>query len=202
VRALAVGLVCFFTLTLASCGRSAPAAPADAGADGGADGQCALDPTGSFVFHVHNAGTTMLVLDLGCGKTLPVVLATPAGRLPIGPGGVDTCEFTCDQIYSGHNTPGGCTDCGPGVSKTLAPDGTVDVPWDRRVYERHTLAPPCSTATGTCALGTAVAQNAMQLGAVTACPSDKSMPFACTAPLTTEFTVDTTGAEATIDVGL
>ena len=195
----------FLTCALAfgSCGNSPPVAPGDGCADAAPDtsAECALDLTGSFVFHVHNAGTAMLVLDLGCGKTPPIVLATPAGRLPIGPGAVDTCEFTCDQIYSARAAPGACTDCGPGVSKALPPGGTVDLPWDRRVYAKHALAPPCSMATGTCAFGTAVAPTPMQLGAVTTCPTDKHMPFSCAAPVTTEFTVDTTAAEATIDVG-
>jgi hypothetical protein len=192
VRPLGLALV---ALSLGSCGGHGTVR------DGGdAGGACALDPTDSFVFHVHNAGTSTIVLDLGCGRTLPIILATPAGRLSIGPGGADACEFTCDQIYAGQAVPGGCTDCGPGVSKEIVPGYVVDVAWDRRVYARHTLEPACSKATGTCALGTAVAPTASQLGALTTCPLAQHQPFSCAAPTTTEFTVDTTSAEATIDV--
>ena len=68
----------FLTCALAfgSCGNSPPVAPGDGCADAAPDtsAECALDLTGSFVFHVHNAGTAMLVLDLGCGKTPPIAM--------------------------------------------------------------------------------------------------------------------------------
>jgi hypothetical protein len=162
---------------------------------------CVLDPTGSFTFHVHNVGQAPIVLDLGCGHTVPIVLATAAGRLSAGPGGVaGSCEFTCDEVYANTSSPGGCTDCGPGVSRTIAPGETADVAWDRRVYTKHTIVAPCSTQPGECALGISVPPDAAQLGAVTTCPAAQHQTFSCAAPTTTEFTVDTTVTEATIDV--
>jgi hypothetical protein len=189
-------------LLLSACGARAStpaAAPPDAGADTAA--RCALEPTGAFTFHVHNAGATDIIVDLGCGRALPIVLATPSGRLPIGPGGVDSCEFTCDQIYAGQRSPGGCTDCGGGVSQTVAPGATADIGWDRRVYALRTVEAGCAQATGSCAFGQAVAPMAAQLGVLTTCPADQQPTSSCLTPTSTEFTVDTTGDAATIDVG-
>jgi hypothetical protein len=184
----------------AVAGCDARAAPA---ADGGADGAnaCALEPTGAFVFHVHNAGASPLLLELGCRSALPITLATPSGRLPIGPGSVDGCGFTCDEVYSGHVTPGACSDCGGGDFLSISSGASGDIPWDRRVYIRHDVDAACSTQTGTCALGFAVAPTTAQHGALTWCPVDQHPTGSCLAPMATEFTVDTTGADATIDVG-
>lgn len=193
MRFAAVALT-LVALPLAACGRSSGAA------DAGDAGACALEETGSFVFHVHNAGASPIVLDLGCGRTVPIVLATPAGRLAAGPGGVDVCEFTCDQVFSGRNAPGACTDCGGNTGQTLPPGASADVAWDRRVYAQRPAGPPCSQGTGTCAFGFAVAPAAAQAGVLTTCPADKHPTATCQAPTTTAFTVDTTGASATIDV--
>jgi hypothetical protein len=195
LRAAALGLA---ALALAACGAR-PAGPGDGGGDAAA--ACALDPTGSFAFRVHNAGAAALILELGCRATLPITLATPAGRLPIGPGSADVCGFTCDEIYAGHVSAGACTDCGGGDFTSIAPGDTANIPWDRRVYVRHELTAMCTPQTGTCALGIAVAASAAQQGAITWCPSDQHPTGSCLAPMVTEFTVDTTGAEATFDVG-
>jgi hypothetical protein len=183
---------------LGACG-----AASSPGRDGGSEGAgaCALDPTGTFTFHVHNAGAQVLLLELGCGASLPISLATPAGRLSIGPGSVDVCGFTCDEIYAGHVSPGACSDCGGGDFKSLAPGDVADIPWDRRVYAAHTLDAACSTQPGTCAFGFAVAPSSAQLGVVTSCPVDQHPTGSCLAPVANEFTSDTTGAAATIDVG-
>jgi hypothetical protein len=193
VRSLGLLLV---ALSLATCGGHA----IGPGGSGSGNPACALDPTGSFVFHVHNAGTGPITLDLGCGRRPPIELTTPAGSAGIGPGSGDQCEFTCDQVFGGHTTPGACSDCGPGVTKTLAPGETFDVTWDRRVYTRRAAAPPCSTGTGNCAFGSAVAPTTAQAGAITTCPAALQQTGACLAITTTEFTVDTTGSDATIDV--
>jgi hypothetical protein len=186
-------------LLLASCGSAAPDRSDGAAA---ADAQCALDPTGVFVFHVHNAGTGTLVLALGCRASFPIALATPAGRLPISPGSADVCGFSCDEIYSGHVAPGACSDCGPGDFLSIAPGDTANVPWDRRVYLNHEVSASCApSGQGTCALGVAVAPSATQAGALTTCPDDQHPTGSCLAPKVTEFTVDTTGADATIQAG-
>ena len=171
--------------------------------DGGTDASlaCVLEPTGSFTFHVHNAGAQPLLLELGCRSALPITLATPAGRLPIGPGSVDVCGFTCDEIYAGHVTPGACTDCGGGDFVSIAPGDAADVPWDRRVYAEHTIDAACSTQPGSCAIGFAVAPSPTQLGVVTSCPLDQHPTGSCLAPRSNEFAIDTTAADGTIDVG-
>jgi hypothetical protein len=64
-----------------------------------------------FTFHVHNVGDQTLAWDLGCMRKLPISLQVPEGILPTGPGAVDVCEFTCDQIHAGTAAPGGCSDC-------------------------------------------------------------------------------------------
>jgi hypothetical protein len=176
---------------------------ATAGGDGGeAGGSCTLAPTGQFTFHVHNAGTSNLIVDLGCGATSPFTLDSPAGTLGAGPGNADTCELSCDKIYAGLAVPGGCTDCGGGVQRTLAPGYTVDVPWDRRLYVERAVDPQCSAnASGMCALGIAVAPTTTQKGTVTTCPVDQHPTGSCLQPLITTFTVDTTGLDATVDVG-
>jgi hypothetical protein len=162
---------------------------------------CRLDPTGSFTFHFHNAGTYPLLFRIGCHLALPITLATPAGRLPIVPDDVDTCGFTCDEIYAGHVTPGACTACDSGGFKDLVPGDTADAVWDRRVYARHDARPPCAAVVGTCALGTAVAPAPAQRGAIGVCGPDVHEPTpACVQEIESEFTVDTTGAEATIEL--
>jgi len=193
-----------------ACGDAATAVPGDASADmgsdaatvvDGADASCTLAPTGQFTFHLHNAGTSNLIVDLGCGATSPVAIDTTAGTLGAAPGNADVCEFSCDQVYAGLVVPGGCTDCGGGMQKTLAPGYVVDVPWDRRAYVERAVDPLCSTRTGMCALGIFVAPKPAQKGAVTTCPADQHPTASCLQPLVTNFTIDTTGAEATLDVG-
>jgi hypothetical protein len=188
----------------AACGSSTSAPPPD----------CALDPTGTFTFHVRNVGDQRLTWDLGCMKKLPITLHLPEGDLPIGPGSADYCELTCEQIYSGW-FPGACTDCGPGYSGSAAPGASGDIAWDRRVYTRYTFDLACRVQDGaqisagaTCAFGHAVAPSATQSGTITICPGYDQLGT-CYLDTTTaktvatrniEFTVDTTGSEATIDV--
>ena len=200
---VAVRLVDLARAVLAASLLGACGASSSPGREGGSDGAaaCGLDPTGTFTFHVHNAGSQVLLLELGCQGALPISLATPVGRLPIGPGSADVCGFTCDEIYAGHVTPGACSDCGGGDFKSLAPGDVADIAWDRRVYAEHMLDAACSTQPGTCALGFAVAPSSAQLGVVTTCPMNQHPTGACLAPVASEFTIDTTGAQATIDVG-
>ena len=174
----------------------------------GGAGVCQLDPKGSFTFHVHNAGTKMLRLALGCGATLPIDLVTPEGTLSIGPGGVgNTCEFTCDEVYGGGNT-GECSDCGPGVSADLSPGVTADIQWDRRVYVDQMVVAQCAPddPEGVCAFGEAVKPSAAQSGVLTTCDdtaaSQSGIVGSCATGSTAavSFTLDTTQAEGTIEV--
>jgi hypothetical protein len=196
-----------------SLGGKAP----DAGGDGhgpvddGPAPACFLQPAGTFTFHVHNAGTNRLSWFLGCSKTLPIVLHVGPGEdEPAGPGSVDSCEFTCDRVYQSLSSPGGCTDCGAGYVGSVAPGNVTDIVWDRRGYVRHTIDDECSPGHGgqTCALGLSVTPSIAQTGTITVCDGDFFEVSTCvqtgtSTPLperTLPFTVDTTGADGTIDV--
>jgi hypothetical protein len=187
---------------MAGCGgTSIQPALDDAGtADAGADaGRCAAAPSGQpFTFHVRNASAAELTLWLGCGRSVPIVLDTPAGALGISPG-VDVCEFTCDDVYAGRGSPGACSDCGPGYSAAVAPGTTKDFVWSRSVYEAHMADVACGKGTGTCALGRPLAPSATQSGTLTACGA--AIQFgSCADPKTTRFSIDTTASEATIEM--
>jgi hypothetical protein len=200
------------SLVLAACGSTTVSEPLlkDGGPGDSNIVSCQIDPKGMFTFHVHNAGTETLAWDLGCSKSLPIVLHLPDGDLPTGPGAVDVCEFTCELVYSGQVAPGGCTDCGPGYSGSAAPGASKDIVWDRRVYTRSTVDPTCGASGGvsqsaTCALGHAVAPSATQSGTISVCPGTAVLGH-CMANgqyidfHKVEFTVDTTGTDAVIDV--
>ena len=196
-------------LLLAACGVAAcGSSTLSNGNSDAAPSWCALDPTGMFTFHVHNVGDQTLTWDLGCTRNLPISLD---GR-PAGPGAFDYCEFTCDQIYAGTVTPGGCSDCGPGYSGTAAPGETKDIVWDRRVYTGEYFNTDCrpsapTSAGATCALGHAVAPSAAQSGTITVCDGTvvqsicrDSSTGQSIATRNVEFSVDTTGTDAVIDV--
>src|SRR5205085_6800864 len=117
----------------------------------------------------------------------------------IGPGAVDICEFTCDQVYAGQVQPGGCSDCGPGYWQTIMPGATADLPWDRLVYVRHTVEPPCATATGTCALGVPVAPSTAQSGTLTACAT-QGPTTGCAQQNVVTFTIDPTANAGPIEL--
>jgi hypothetical protein len=189
------------TTTVGGAGGSGGSAGGGAGGSAGGGGSdCALAPKGTkFTFHVHNPGTTTLTLFLGCSRSIPIVLDTPDGKLSIGPGSVDVCEFTCDQVYARQVTPGGCSDCGPGYSKTIAPGMSADIEWERLVYVRHPVDSSCANGTGTCALGVPVAASKMQTGVVTACASPNPT-FSCAQPKMVNFTIDTTASDGTIEL--
>jgi hypothetical protein len=174
----------------------------DSGVAGAGDGaaSCMGPAAGAFTFHVRNAGTTTLLVDLGCGSTSPLAFVTAAGTLPGGPGNVDACGFTCDAVYTGSATPGGCSDCGGGVTRSIAAGATADVDWNRLVYAEHAVDPACTAKTGMCAVGAAVPPSTAQQGTLTTCPADQHPTGSCLKPLVTSFTVDTTTAEATVDV--
>lgn len=170
----------------------------------GAPASCHIDvaaPGGPFTFHVHNGSSTSYDIALGCGATIPIDLVTSEGLRSIGPGAVNGCEYICDA--AGMPPLPYCSDCGPGVSKTLARDATVDIPWDFRVFSAYTVDPSCNggSTAGSCALAKSVPVSSKQEGVLTVCstaPSlghcamDKQIPF--------KFTVDTSGSEATIEV--
>jgi hypothetical protein len=190
-----LGLVLVLALAAVSCtdGAAAQGSP-DAGA------ACKLPPPGEFTFRVQNAGAVPLVVDLGCGLTVPITLDTPSGPLPAGAGNVDACGFTCEQVYAGQVVPGACTDCGPGIVKTIAPGGTAEIRWDRRGYVGQSVVPGCAPAPGSCAAGVAIAGAPAQAGSLTTCPSDQRPTGSCLQPKLTPFTIDTTGADAVIEV--
>jgi hypothetical protein len=190
----------------AGAGGASGAANAGAGGVGGGEadggGVCSLVPGGpNFLFHLHNASRAMLNVTLGCSASLPIVLDTPDGQLSIGPGAVDACEYTCDLVYKGMFSPELCTDCGGGYAKALAPGATVDIAWDRRVYVKHMVVPPCATRAGTCALGVAVATSSAQKGTLTVC-TKTDLPGYCLERdrKAVPFTIDTTPKEGTIEV--
>jgi hypothetical protein len=200
-------------LLLAACGVAACGSSTPGNGNNDADPTgCALDPIGMFTFHVHNVGDRTLAWDLGCMRNLPIFLEVPQGILPTGPGAYDYCEFTCDQIFAGTVTPGGCSDCGPGYSGIAAPGETRDIVWDRRVYTgeyfNNDCRPSAPTPPGaTCARGHAVAPSAAQSGTITVCDGTvvqsvcrDSATGQTIATRTVEFTVDTTGTDAVIDV--
>jgi hypothetical protein len=154
----------------------------------------------------------MISWNLGCRRTSPIVLHLPEGDLPTGSEAIDFCGFTCEQIYA-RGMPGFCTDCGPGYSDRVAPGGSALIDWDRRVYTSHTLDPACRPPSPPqewpCALGHAVTPSPAQSGTITICPGTvpNPNPGACqdasgnpVALRPVEFTVDTTGTEAVIEV--
>jgi hypothetical protein len=169
--------------------------------DGGSGGMCALDPVGSYVFHVHNGAAVPRYWFTYCGKALPLILDTPAGALPAGPGTIGSCGFTCDKLYADPTYPPyGCTDCGGGTWIRVQPGETVDIAWDRRVYSAHTLEAPCSPWSGqTCAMGKTVARSTAQTGTIHVC--DSYVIVSCNGPHDVPFTVDTTKNEGTIELG-
>jgi hypothetical protein len=206
-----VGACVGLALGIVACSGGTAVVPREAGADtgSGVDGvdgvdagaSCTLAATGEFTFHVHNAGASALIVDLGCGATSPITLETPAGTHGAGPGNADSCEFSCDRVYAGLDVPGGCSDCGGGVQRSLPAGGVVDVSWDRRVYVERAVDPLCSARPGMCALGIFVDPTTTQNGTVITCPVDQHPTASCLQPLVTSFAIDTTGTDATIDVG-
>jgi hypothetical protein len=187
-------------------GNDAPVAPDSGGGDApsaaeGGAGICSLDPAGSFVFHIHNAGSRMLNVSFNCNQVAPIVLTTPGGALPIDPDAVDFCGFTCDEVYAGTAHPGSCSDCGNGTSAALAPGMTYDQTWDRRTYAETTADPRCTGgATGPCALGTRIAPVASQAGVLTVCTDGSNCTVTGGASEKVTFTVDTTKGQGTIEV--
>jgi hypothetical protein len=182
----------------------------DAGLDAGSTdapgesaAQCPLDPKGSFVFHVHNKGTRMLSLALGCGGSLPIVLQTANGSAPIGPGPEDVCEFTCDNVYA-CKAGQSCSDCGPGYGAPLGPGMTADIQWDRRTYVETRTDPQCvvqcNGSSPTCALGTSLAPSASQAGVLTVCTSTSLGAGSCATSEMVSFAIDTTQPQGTIEV--
>jgi hypothetical protein len=178
-----------------------------AGGTGGAGGgeACKLEAPGkAFTFHVHNGGAQTLRLAYGCGGKIPVTLETPSGAQAIGP--VNTCEFTCDALYSPHPSSN-CGDCAGGSGAALPPGATVDLAWDQRVYTEHAANQACVgeflPRPDTCALGAILAPSSAQKGVLTACTAplngdDGFCPPAGESPFS--FTVDTTKTEATIEI--
>jgi hypothetical protein len=183
----------------AGAGAGGAGAGGQGGGTGGTTGAtCALDPTGTFTFHVHNGTSAMINLFLGCGASTPITLTTAAGALPAGPGTIGSCGFTCDKVYEPF-PPFGCTDCGGGDTLTIAPGETKDISWDRRVYTAHTIDAACAPYAGqTCALGKAVPRSATQAGTLRVCTT--FIPLDCGGPRDVAFSADTTGDAATIEV--
>jgi hypothetical protein len=207
------GALCIASVASSSSSGSSSGHPGTGGAGMGGDGaggaDCSVPSPGStFTFHVHNAGTSPLHLDYGCGATLPIVLSTPEGNLSIGPGAVSSCEFTCESFYK-NGVQQGCSDCGPGVGVEVAPGGTTDITWDRRVYEAFTAPVGCvdGQMDVMCAMAVGCAASKTQQGVLTACHGTgdgvgggNAGSFCSGTNFDTSFTADTTAAETTIDV--
>jgi len=150
-----------------SCGGGSLTNP-----DGGDAGACVQQvPAGAaFTFHVRNDATEPRYMYFGCGNNPPIALQTAQGSRGIGSESAYVCGYTCDPVFAGHSVPSGCTDCGPGVSMTLAAGASLDVLWDRRVWTQVTIAPSCSglSQPSVCALGAAVDGTTIN-GTVTYC---------------------------------
>ncbi|HEY7374122.1 MAG TPA: hypothetical protein VIF57_18315, partial [Polyangia bacterium] len=148
-------------------------------------------PAGAtFTFHLRNDGTETRYMSFGCGGNPPIALEAAQGKGGIGPESVYFCGYTCDPVFAGQSVPSGCTDCGPGVSKELPPGATVDVAWDRRLWQQVTIPAACSglPQPSTCALGVAVAAT-MVNGTVTYCGSAPPT-LSCLDPRTADFVAD------------
>jgi hypothetical protein len=186
-------------------GGAGSSGSAGTGGTNGDGGVCQLAPRGMFTFHVHNAGTASMTLTYGCGAKLPLELDTPDGKLGAGPGNADACEKSCDLIYSSPNPqcPGSCTDCALGMLEEIAPGGSTDIAWDRRVYVAKMAEQPCfvdrTCPPGNCAFGIAVASKPSQTGRLTICTDPNAVGVSCATSRTVDFTIDTTSSEATID---
>lgn len=110
----------------------------------------------------------------------------------------------CDPIFAGESSPSVYGDCGIGHGADLAPGATVDLAWDRRVYQSYSVPPECSGHPdgNSCWLGLAVAASTTQTGEITICANGGSSPQDgyCTNPETVPVSFDTSGDEATIEV--
>jgi hypothetical protein len=186
-------------------------APADGGATDAAAGDagatCPIgDPAGAkFTLHVTNGGARALSLAYGCGALPPIALDTPTGTSQADPFGINTCGIDCKAAYGGQGV-GACSDCGPGYGAALDAGATVDLTWDRRVYVAQEIVSACvggqPIPSGvSCALEQAVPPSASQKGTLTICakPSGLGLGY-CSTTEPVPFTIDTTGAEATIQV--
>ncbi|MBW2455898.1 MAG: hypothetical protein JRI68_15385 [Deltaproteobacteria bacterium] len=134
--------LCILVMAAAACDGSATVD--GTGGSGGGAVECTLDGPGeTFTFTITNVGTRQLYVALGCGRSLPIELSTPAGTQGIGEGSGDGCEVNCANVYDGYEN-WGCSDCGSGYSDPLAPGQTATIAWDRRVYESHVAPSECS----------------------------------------------------------
>lgn len=169
----------------ASCGGSLKANP-----DGASPCVQQVPAGADFTFHVHNDGTETRYMSFGCGGNPPITLETPQFKSGIGPESAYSCGYTCDTVFAGRSVPSGCSDCGPGVSRDLPPGATVDVVWDRRLWQQVTISAACSglPQPSTCALGVAVAATTVN-GTLTYCGLAPPT-LACLDPRTASFVVD------------
>ena len=173
------------------------------GTGGGGAGECTLPlPGADFSFVVENTGTSQLSLKLGCGSTIPIVLATPDGALGIGPGNANTCEFDCEMVYDGFEA-WGCSDCGPGVGEELPPGGEVTITWDRRYYVDHVAPAECSgheDGNG-CGLGLPAEAEHITSGVLTVCDDPYADGYCWGAnEIAIPFTIDLTQDSLIIEV--
>jgi hypothetical protein len=120
--------------------------------------------------------------------------------LGISEGPADGCEVSCDNVYAGTEN-NGCSDCGPGVGKSLLPGETVDIAWDRRVYEAHVADPKCSghEAGNNCALGVLV-KAPSTTGVLTVCADGFEVSGYCSMTENVSISINLADSELIIPV--
>jgi hypothetical protein len=198
---------------LSGGGCSSSVDPAGGGGTGGQGGNpaCKLDfpPTGTFTFHIHNAGSSPRSIPFGCGSTIPIQLDTPTGPVASSLQGIAVadCNESCEDAYTapGVTTFPFCSDCGGGMSADLPAGSTVDITWNRIGRVTDAVPAPCVGDAGitSCLRAIAVAASMTQTGTLTVCSSGGSLEGDCGGPsgqTAVSFTVDTTKGEATIEV--
>jgi hypothetical protein len=183
-----------------------------AGGSGGSGAiSCEIDkPGGDFSFEIENTGSRTLYLPHGCGNTLPLTVSGTDGELQTSPGGIGKCEISCDQIYGGTPSSGGCSDCGPGDYLTLLPGEKTTITWDRRIYVEHMAPSECtdfeaffekyypelteeeraSWSGGDCALGNRVDATTITTSTLSFCETEPHRDGVCDNSETITFPLD------------
>lgn len=170
-----------------------------------------MPPGAKFTFRVHNAGSAHKTLVLGCGSTLPIMLQSANGPAALvlddnscfGDG-----DGSCHDAFMGKFLQE-CSDCGPGDYDDLPAGAVVDFSWDHVGWVQESIPAQCVADAGssgdpdfmsTCQLAFPMPPSTKQEGSVTVCNETDPHFGTCVDADETEFTIDTTKSEATIDV--